>query len=170
MVLPTCGHPHLIMTGISESLSRQGSRRPAHPSFPMARSRPCHRGKFPGITSGPQSTARLPALLVHRRRASSDGALAHRRLQLPSVERKAAWAVYPGETRATAWGLRSGGPGGARHPRDYAELDQYAGALEEEPRRQSRAAAATAWIDSQIPSVMTKYGGNSDPRWSFDTR
>jgi hypothetical protein len=32
------------------------------------------------------------------------------------------------------------------------------------------AAAATAWIDSQIPSVMTKYRGNSDPRWSFDTR
>ena len=30
------------------------------------------------------------------------------------------------------------------------------------------AVAAAAWIDSQLPSLMKKYGGTSDPRWSFD--
>jgi hypothetical protein len=32
------------------------------------------------------------------------------------------------------------------------------------------AAAAAAWVDSQIPGLMKKYGGTSDPRWSFDIK
>ena len=32
------------------------------------------------------------------------------------------------------------------------------------------AAAASTWLDSQIPSQLARYGGTSDPRWSFDTQ
>jgi hypothetical protein len=31
------------------------------------------------------------------------------------------------------------------------------------------AAAAVTWVDSH-PSVLTQFGGISDPRWSFDTK